>query len=135
MALVSLWHLAASVAGAESVMPTDAQAKFNAQKQARSQRRRQSTEHALAGRNFAAFLSHDWGTDENGRSNHNRVTRIKKALDAKGVDCWYDEEQMEGDIQAQMCDGIDDSTTVVVFVTKSAKLAHAQAGEMGAVIT
>ena len=64
------------------------------------------------------FLTHDWGTDENGRDNHQRVLRVYKALKAKGIKCWFDETEMEGRIQQKMSEGIDSSRVVLVFVTK-----------------
>ena len=57
------------------------------------------------------------GYDSLGRSNHDRVCRIKKQLEEQGLHCWLDEEQMKGNINTQMTDGIDGSAVVVVFVT------------------
>jgi len=31
------------------------------------------------------FLTHDWGSDENGRENHKRVSVINEALKKKGI--------------------------------------------------
>ena len=43
------------------------------------------------------FLSHDWGTDALGRSNHARVIAIKRRLtEESGLQCWLDEEEMKG---------------------------------------
>jgi len=55
------------------------------------------------------FVSHDWGTDENGRDNHARVKSICRELQARGLKIWLDEEQMAGDTQQCMVDGIDSS--------------------------
>ena len=66
---------------------------------------------------YAAFLTHDWGTDERGRSNHDRVVQLAKRLKERGLPVWLDEHEMTGDIVDQMCSGIDDSDTVVVFIT------------------
>ncbi|KAL1503635.1 hypothetical protein AB1Y20_012109 [Prymnesium parvum] len=67
---------------------------------------------------FQCFLAHDWGLDEESRSNHERVSRVKKLLDERGVRAWFDEEQLRGDINGQMADGIDRSHAVVVFITR-----------------
>ena len=74
---------------------------------------------ALTAFEHHGFLSHDWGTDALGRSNHARVVAIKRRLAEEcGLDCWLDEEEMEGDINQAMTDGIDGSATVVVFITE-----------------
>ena len=65
------------------------------------------------------FLTHDWGNDENGISNHSRVSVINSALKELGYKTWFDEERMEGNIQHQMCQGIDKTDVVLVFVTKN----------------
>ena len=67
---------------------------------------------------YEAFLSHDWGKDELGRSNHDRVKKIFQALKEKGLSLWFDEEYMEGDIDEAMCKGIDESKLVIIFITK-----------------
>jgi hypothetical protein len=93
---------------------------------------------------FDAFLSHNWGMDDLGRSNHARAVKVKQMLEAAGLRCWLDvptrilefafplalrlaniyipanawqEEQMQGDINSKMTQGIDDSAVIVVFVT------------------
>lgn len=38
----------------------------------------------LNGDMYAAFLTHDWGKDELGRDNHQRVAVINRALQANG---------------------------------------------------
>eukprot|EP00966_Prymnesium_polylepis_P287024 6629830-Prymnesium_polylepis.1 len=82
--------------------------------------RRKSQVHVASadgGKRFDAFLSHNWGNDELGRSNHARVCRIKQLLEMEGLKCWLDEEQMSGDINSKMTEGIDDSSVTVVFIT------------------
>ena len=65
------------------------------------------------------FLSHDWGTDALGRSNHARVVALKRRLAEEcGLQCWLDEEKMEGNINLALADGIDASATVVIFITE-----------------
>ena len=39
-------------------------------------------------------------------------------MNAEGVTTWLDEEKMEGDIISKMTGGIEESTCVVVFLTK-----------------
>ena len=70
-----------------------------------------------SGMAFSAFLTHDWGTDEKGRDNHARVAAVHAALTAAGLRCWFDEEQMQGDINKQMTKGIDGSAVIVAFIT------------------
>ena len=69
---------------------------------------------------YDAFLTHNWGLDGQNRDNHKRVVNFKKCLEKKfGMDSlWLDEERMTGDIVQQMCDGIDNSRFVIVFVTQ-----------------
>ena len=64
------------------------------------------------------FLTHDWNEDELGRSNHQRVSVVNKALKARGYKTWFDEEMMVGNINKMMTDGIEGSKTVIVFVTE-----------------
>lgn len=65
------------------------------------------------------FLSHDWGKDEEGRANHDRVARINAGLQALGLVTWFDSERMEGDIVKMMCNGIENASVIAVFVTKN----------------
>ena len=37
------------------------------------------------------FLSHNWGKDESGRDNHQRVSLINKELKECGYETWFDE--------------------------------------------
>lgn len=53
------------------------------------------------------FLSHDWGTDEVGRQNHERVSKVNEKLKEMGFSTWFDEEQLSGDIMDQMAKGIE----------------------------
>ena len=65
------------------------------------------------------FLSHDWGTDSLGRSTHTRVVEIGRALRNRGLRVWLDEDQMTGDIDARMVEGISRSHVMAVFVTEN----------------
>ena len=72
-----------------------------------------------AQRKYHAFLTHDWGTDGEGRDNHERVIRVCHALRARaGLSIWLDEDEMRGDVNQQMTDGIEDSACVIAFVTR-----------------
>ena len=65
-----------------------------------------------------AFLTHDWGVDSEGRDNHARVVRVGRALERHGLRVWLDEEQMRGDINKKMADGIEGSACMVCFITR-----------------
>lgn len=60
------------------------------------------------------FASHDWGANA---ENHARVAAVVAALRDKGVDVWFDETHMKGNILSAMCRGIDAADVVLVFVT------------------
>lgn len=64
---------------------------------------------------YDTFCTHNWGKDN---SNHDRVVAIARELLALGVKVWIDEEQMEGRVTATMCNGIDNSAMMTVFITK-----------------
>lgn len=81
---------------------------------------------------YAAFLTHDWGTDELGRDNHRRVSTINEALKAVGLKTWFDEEQMQGNIEDAMAGGIEKSACVCVFVTERYIRKAGGKGERGA---
>jgi hypothetical protein len=63
------------------------------------------------------FLTHDWGMDENNRSNHNRVAKVNQFLKNKGLITWFDEDRMEGNVRRKMTEGIDNTLCMVVFIT------------------
>ena len=81
---------------------------------------------------FDVFLTHDWGTDVQGRNNHERVSKVNAALSAAGLVTWFDEERMRGDVVQQMTDGIDRSSVVLVFVTSNYIRKVAGEGPQGA---
>ena len=64
------------------------------------------------------FLSHNWGNDETGRNNHNRVSLINKGLKEIGYQTWFDEERMEGNLAQKMARGIEQTNSVIAFITK-----------------
>ena len=65
------------------------------------------------------FLTHDWGTDELGRNNHERVTVVNEWLKDHGVVTWFDSDRMKGNVVQQMFNGIDNTCIVIVFITKN----------------
>ena len=64
------------------------------------------------------FLSHDWGKDELGRDNHERVSLINKALLNVGYKTWFDDEKLVGNIDEKIAQGIDQTEGVIVFITR-----------------
>jgi WD40 repeat protein len=64
------------------------------------------------------FLTHDWGVDELGRANHDRVAIINKELKALGFVTWFDSDKMTGDVVDKMISGINHTSVVIVFVTQ-----------------
>ena len=63
-----------------------------------------------------AFASHNWGS---GGETHRRVARVVEMLTARGVDVWFDGKNMRGNILSAMCDGMDASQVILVFVTRA----------------
>ena len=63
---------------------------------------------------ITAFASHDWGEDH---LNHAKVAIVVRMLRSKGIEVWFDEDHMKGNILDAMCKGIDDCDVVIVFVT------------------
>ena len=68
---------------------------------------------------YSCFLSHDWGADEFGRSTPQCRVRCISEAPAAGLTTWFDADRIQGDMNAAMCDGIDKSRTVVVFITRN----------------
>lgn len=67
------------------------------------------------------FLSHNWGQDQLGRRNEDRVRLINELLKQKGYNTWCDTEQLQGGshLDAAMADGIENSDCIVVFLTQA----------------
>ena len=70
------------------------------------------------GKETHVFLTHDWGKDEQGRSNHDRVQKVCEGLKIRGIIPWFDSDRMTGQIVDTMCKGIDQTHLLVVFVTE-----------------
>ena len=64
------------------------------------------------------FLSHDWGKDEYGRDNHQRVSLINDELKARGYITWFDEQKLAGNIDVEMAQGIEQTEGVIAFITR-----------------
>eukprot|EP00286_Rhodomonas_abbreviata_P025251 CAMPEP_0181292908 /NCGR_PEP_ID=MMETSP1101-20121128/2770_1 /TAXON_ID=46948 /ORGANISM="Rhodomonas abbreviata, Strain Caron Lab Isolate" /LENGTH=149 /DNA_ID=CAMNT_0023397435 /DNA_START=531 /DNA_END=980 /DNA_ORIENTATION=- len=54
-----------------------------------------------------------------GRDTHQRVRNLNKLLKAHNIVTWFDEEQMLGQIRAQMQKGIEESAVVLVCLTNA----------------
>ena len=61
------------------------------------------------------FLSHNWGEDEGGRDNHQRVLLIDTELKRLGYQTWFDKYQMTGEIHDKMAEGIEQAKCVIVL--------------------
>lgn len=79
---------------------------------------------------YSLFLSHAWGTDSHGRSNHERVAQLRRRLSALGYNVWIDEDHlMLGDsIDDAMSDGIMSSDAICMCITRRyiEKINHAR---------
>lgn len=64
------------------------------------------------------FVSHDWGIDQLGRINHERVVKLVHELNRRMIRCWFDEQRLQGNIVQQMCAGIDKTQLMVVCITQ-----------------
>jgi hypothetical protein len=65
------------------------------------------------------FFSHDWRIDTMGRNNHKRVHALVKKLQNYGYSTWFDEEDMNGNIDSAMADGIEQSEVVIICITET----------------
>jgi hypothetical protein len=68
------------------------------------------------------FLTHDWADDELGRSNHARVKRVYHRLKELGVSAWFDEVQMDGDINGTVSVGCCRAPRIPIFRTHALSL-------------
>jgi hypothetical protein len=62
------------------------------------------------------FASHDWGVNA---SNHAKVAQVVAELRRRDFPVWFDETHMRGNILDAMCQGIDSSDVVIVFLTSN----------------
>ena len=65
------------------------------------------------------FFSHSWRPDNLFRDNHKRVVKMAKIMSVYGWNCWIDENEMFGNIDACIASGIENCDCVLVFITES----------------
>jgi hypothetical protein len=64
---------------------------------------------------YHVFLTHDWGA---GGKNHQRVSKINDILKSKyGLITWFDEDRMRGNVRYKMTNGIENSLSMIMFIT------------------
>lgn len=63
------------------------------------------------------FLSHAWGIDEYGRNNHNRVKELGNKLSNYGYNVWFDDNDMIGNIDKSIIDGINECDIIIFCLT------------------
>ena len=100
----------------EEKMP--AVAKVEVKKALRKTEEKSSPRSYVKNERTTAFLTHDWGTNEDGTDNHELVARVNRYLQKNGIVTWFDEDRMKGDTQYMMADGIDNTQCLIVFMTK-----------------
>lgn len=65
------------------------------------------------------FFSHTWRPDNLGRDTHQRVHELVKKIRLKGWTTWFDEEDMGGNIDAAMAEGIESADAIIICLTES----------------
>lgn len=65
------------------------------------------------------FFSHTWRPDNLGRNTHERVYELVKSIRNYGWTTWFDEENMYGNIDAAMTEGIDNAEVVIICLTET----------------
>jgi hypothetical protein len=75
------------------------------------------------GRDF--YFSHNWEEDEIGRNNHRRVETLAKYMASAAFTTWFDGFDLgpggganQAALRQEICKGIDDSTVIVVCLTR-----------------
>jgi endonuclease YncB( thermonuclease family) len=61
------------------------------------------------------FLTHNWGEKN---INHEKVKLVNNALKNRGLNTWFDENQLTGNIRFKMAEGIDNTKCAIVFITR-----------------
>lgn len=61
------------------------------------------------------FLSHNWGEKQ---LNHEKVKKINVALKQRGMQTWFDENKIDGNIRYKIAEGIDNTKCFIVFITR-----------------
>ena len=65
------------------------------------------------------FLSHNWGTNQNGTDNHALTRRLNRSLQEQGILTWFDDDDMGSDLLASMSSGIDWADIFLIMVTRA----------------
>ena len=63
------------------------------------------------------FLSHAWGKDGLDRDNHFRVKELSIKLRKHGYSVWFDDDDMVGNIDKSIIQGINKSSIVIFCLT------------------
>ena len=64
------------------------------------------------------FLSHAWGKDSNNRDNHLRCKELKDKLLLYGYNVWFDDNDMYGNIDSAIINGINNCKVVLLCLTE-----------------
>ena len=64
------------------------------------------------------FFSHTWQNDNLNRDNHKRVYELSQKLKEIGWSIWIDEDNIIGNIDAAMVNGIDGADVIIVCLTE-----------------
>ena len=67
---------------------------------------------------YDVFISHAWDKDDEGRDNHERVTRLNAGLKRFGMKTWFDQEQLQVNNYKRIAQGIRGSAVVLICVTR-----------------
>lgn len=103
----------------ELLVGSDTFQRFNPNDGTSKQHRQIKSREDDEGFKYDAFLTHNWGYDEEGRDNHSRVKLFNEELKKQGFEeTWFDEERMTGNVVDQMCNGLNRSKFAIVFVTQ-----------------
>ena len=68
--------------------------------------------------NRQLFFSHTWKKDRLDRNNHDRVYKLAQQLRRCGWSIWIDEENLIGNIDAEMAIGIDNADAIIICLTE-----------------
>ena len=70
-------------------------------------------------KNKQLFFSHTWKPDNLNRNTHCRVYEMVKKLRDNGWTTWFDEEDMGGNIDAAMAEGIENADAILICLTET----------------
>ncbi|KAJ1477636.1 hypothetical protein T484DRAFT_1749965 [Baffinella frigidus] len=66
----------------------------------------------------SVYISHEWGRDQEGRDNHDRVRRVYQQLKDLGIAARFDEDELRGNSTSRGRVGIHQATSVGIFLTE-----------------